>query len=194
MSAFPLKLLTPNAGAGSPAYTCLVDYFFNTAAPLDPEDACGSTASLSGSTGLSDLCESRTLTVGLYEPGTTALVQEQTASIDANEGFSLDGITAGAYDVLVKVDYYLAKKITDVVFTAGAESPLDLSGLIGGDGNNDNVVSIIDFSILSNTFEKQEGDAGYDGRADFNCDGAISIVDFSILSAGFESVGDEAGY
>jgi hypothetical protein len=50
-----------------------------------------------------------------------------------------------------------------------------------GDANDDNFITIIDFSILAATFGVCEGSGGYDARADFNGDGCIAILDFSLL-------------
>jgi hypothetical protein len=54
-----------------------------------------------------------------------------------------------------------------------------------GDANNDNCVSVLDFTILKNTFGKTVGDPGYDPRADFNNDNAVSVADFNLEKSNF---------
>ena len=54
-----------------------------------------------------------------------------------------------------------------------------------GDADGDGLVNFTDFQILSNTFGKLQGQAGYDARADFNPDNAINFSDFQILSNNF---------
>ena len=46
--------------------------------------------------------------------------------------------------------------------------------------NDDNVVNVIDFNILRNTFGKAIGDPNYDDRADFNGDNRITVVDVNL--------------
>ena len=67
---------------------------------------------------------------------------------------------------------------------------LDFGTLRAGDANNDNKVTIVDFSILATTFGKSAGDVGYDDRADSNGDGKVTIVDFSLLASNFGTNGD----
>lgn len=54
-----------------------------------------------------------------------------------------------------------------------------------GDVNRDNLVNILDFQLLSNSFGKSSGQAGYNANADFNGDSRIDILDFQVLSNNF---------
>ena len=62
-----------------------------------------------------------------------------------------------------------------------------------GDVNNDDVVDLLDFSVLRTTFGRCAGDTGYDGRADLNGDGCIDLLDFSLLRTSFGQFGPQPG-
>ena len=67
---------------------------------------------------------------------------------------------------------------------------VDFGLLREGDANDDNFVTLIDFSLLSGAFATCQGDARYDARTDFNADGCVTILDFSLLSSNFGQAGD----
>lgn len=66
---------------------------------------------------------------------------------------------------------------------------IDFGLLYEGDANHDNLISILDFSILSATFGKSQG--GYDEGADLNGDGCITPLDFSQLASNFGQSGEK---
>ena len=78
------------------------------------------------------------------------------------------------------------------MFSAGAATSQSFGTLLAGDVNNDNAVTIIDFSILRASFGLAQGDAGFDPRADLNGNGAVDILDFSLLRANFGLAGPVA--
>ncbi len=61
-------------------------------------------------------------------------------------------------------------------------------GAIPGDANGDGRVDILDFQLLSNSFGKDPGQTGYDGRCDFNSSNTVDILDFQLLSNNFGQV------
>jgi large repetitive protein len=75
-----------------------------------------------------------------------------------------------------------------VTLVAG-DNPVDFGTLREGDANDDNCVTLPDFSVLVTTFAKCTGDAGFDARADFNGDGCVTLVDFSLLVTNFGQCG-----
>jgi hypothetical protein len=77
-----------------------------------------------------------------------------------------------------------------VTLVAGSNSHA-FGTLLEGDANDDNHVSLSDFSILSAAFNTRQGDAGYNAAADFNNDGVIDLLDFSLLSANYNQVGEQ---
>jgi len=46
-------------------------------------------------------------------------------------------------------------------------------------------VNLLDYSILFASFGKQQGDPGYDSRADLTGDNKVNLLDYSILFANF---------
>ena len=60
-----------------------------------------------------------------------------------------------------------------------------------GDANSDNVVDVLDFTILKGTFGKTEGNPGYDPRADFTGDNIVEVTDFNLLKGNFGQAGAE---
>jgi len=80
---------------------------------------------------------------------------------------------------------------TLVVTFTNTQSSVDFGALRGGDANDDNYVTVLDFSILRTTFGKCQAEPGYDSRPDFNGDGCVTIVDFSIMRQNFGKGGDE---
>ena len=69
---------------------------------------------------------------------------------------------------------------------------VDFGRLREGDANNDNFVTLEDFSILVTSFGKGESDPEFDERADFNTDHFVSLLDFSLLISNFGQAGDTA--
>ena len=130
------------------------------------------------------------LSVSLTVPGDEEASHQFEVMTDENGHFNLMGIEPGTYEVRVKKSTTLQNLLT-VDLQAGNNS-LDMGTLREGDANNDNVVTILDFSMLASTFGKCEGDDGYDEQADFNGDGCVTILDFSLLASNFGQVGDMA--
>jgi hypothetical protein len=59
-----------------------------------------------------------------------------------------------------------------------------------GDANDDNCVTVLDFSILESTFGTCAGNPTYDARADFDGNDCVTLVDFSLLATDFGICGD----
>jgi hypothetical protein len=99
--------------------------------------------------------------------------------------FTLDtgAMPYGAYQWRVKGPKFLAN-VGNVMLNGNAVS-VEMGTLIAGDANNDNIISVTDFTILKTTFGKSPGDPGYDDRADFTGDSIVNIADFSLLKANF---------
>jgi hypothetical protein len=60
---------------------------------------------------------------------------------------------------------------------------------LNGDCDGDNSVTIFDYIILSDSFDKSTGDSGFDARSDLDGDGTVSIFDYTYLSDNFERSG-----
>ncbi len=98
-----------------------------------------------------------------------------------------DPLDTGTYKVEIIFPKYLIRVVEVVI---NGDLQIDFGELRAGDANNDNVVALLDFSILASTYNKQEGDTGYNGAADFNNDGAVGLLDFSLLASNFNTSGD----
>ncbi|MBK8026890.1 MAG: hypothetical protein IPK19_37265 [Chloroflexi bacterium] len=103
-------------------------------------------------------------------------------------GATPDGLPPASYQFWVKHDHTLAALITAP--TTPGNHIIDFGLLREGDANNDNVVSITDFSILASSFGASEGGATYDARADFDNNQTVNISDFSLLATNFGQAGE----
>lgn len=131
-----------------------------------------------------------TLTIKLYTPNmNTQIGSDFMATADANGDFTLPGLPAGTFDIYIKKDNYLQKILEDVTLPSGGNASEAFGQLLTGDANNDNFVTLADFSVLLNTFNILNGNPGFDARADFNGDGSVSLADFSLLLNNFNSAG-----
>ena len=62
--------------------------------------------------------------------------------------------------------------------------------LLEGDANNDNHIEIRDISLLAAAYGKQQGEPGFDPRADFNEDGEANAQDLELLQPNLRRRGD----
>jgi hypothetical protein len=131
------------------------------------------------------------LTVQFFTPGNTTAAYTYSVTTDntGNTNMSLTGLVPGNYDVRVKNIRSLARKVNNVAIVSGANPLLNMGLLREGDTNNDNVVNLTDFSLLSATFGKCTGALGFDDRADYNRDTCVTIADFSLLSSNYGVTG-----
>ncbi|MBK8027731.1 MAG: hypothetical protein IPK19_41710 [Chloroflexi bacterium] len=118
---------------------------------------------------------------------TNVLVLDTTLTTDTSGHVTITGLANGTYRVWAKHSTGLAV-VQDIVVTGGSQT-LNLSVLREGDANNNNSVTIGDFSILASSFGSVSGGAGFDARADFNGDSAVTVGDFSLLASNFGLVG-----
>jgi parallel beta-helix repeat protein len=110
-----------------------------------------------------------------------------TTTTDQNGQFQVGSVDPLNYEMRVKGTHTL-QKLVSVSLTPGGNL-VNVGTLLEGDANDDNCVTILDFSKLAGTFGKCEGDSGFDSQADFNQDGCVTILDFSLLAANFGQCG-----
>lgn len=123
------------------------------------------------------------LTVTLHTPGNPTPLYTYNPTTDQSGNFTITDIPPGSYDVRVKNRHTLqnvSRSDCPVTLVAGANA-VNMGTLWEGDANDDNRVNSSDFIILRNTYLKQQGDPGYDGRADFNEDQRVNSSDFILL-------------
>ncbi len=121
------------------------------------------------------------LTLQFYKPGETTPVATFNVTSDANGEFVIEPLDAGNYVVTVKNSRTLQAAIA-VTIRLSETTTANFGTLPQGDINNDNEVSMLDFSLLAEAFHTDEGNTRYNSQADFNADRLISILDFSFLS------------
>lgn len=92
-------------------------------------------------------------------------------------------------DIKVKNGHTLRNTKSGVTIVPGG-NVLAFGTLREGDASNDNFVSLVDFSILATSYDKSNGDPGFDPRADFNENDRIEIADFSLLATNYDTSGD----
>ena len=124
-----------------------------------------------------------------FRPVGGGVVITKTASVLPSGLFHFDGIPAGAYNLRVKADKYLAVSVPVDASNGGVSGVT--ATLAAGDANNDNHCDVVDFGILINAYGSgiNAPNSGYDFRADFNADGFVDALDFGLLVNSYGSVG-----
>ncbi|MBS1704565.1 MAG: hypothetical protein JST40_01720 [Armatimonadetes bacterium] len=122
-----------------------------------------------------------------------------TATLDAAGNFTIpSGGFVGNYQVFVKGSHWLRRASAPVNIGPGGVSGLTFD-LINGDIDNDNMVTVFDYVVLSEYFDRTSDDADWNAigangsapkDADLDGDGAITIFDYVILSDNFDMFGD----
>jgi hypothetical protein len=110
-----------------------------------------------------------------------------TMTTDQNGEFEVGPVEPLCYNMLVKGTHMLQNMV--FVCLMPGDNIVNVGVLLEGDANDDNCVTILDFSILASTFGLEIYDPGFDPRADFNQDGFVTILDFSLLAANFGQCG-----
>lgn len=98
------------------------------------------------------------------------------------------GVLAGVYDVFVRTDTFLWKKLPGV--SLGAIPVVRNLTLVNGDVSPDNEVNANDFSVMSNSWDTPFWMPGHTPTADLNGDDEVGAADFSILASTYDSDGD----
>ena len=131
------------------------------------------------------------ITVTLCTGSLVAYTFETTT--DNSGEFSIS-VPPGTFDVLVKNDHSLAQLVLNVTIPEnGSTDLIHFDPPPEGDADNDNSVLSTDFFILRNTYNKQCGDDGYDGRADFDENCMVLSSDFVLLRAHYNESGSTCG-
>jgi hypothetical protein len=114
-------------------------------------------------------------------------------STDQSGHFSV-AVPGGTHDFLIKNSHTMANYVAGItVPTGGSTGLISFGTLHEGDADDDNLVISWDFFILKATYNKAEGDPGYDDRADFSEDQAVTSADFFLMRTHYNQAGDECG-
>lgn len=127
--------------------------------------------------------------------GTT--VEQHTVNVNAAWEYSLQTTLTGSYTVWIKGKHWLANQAEGVVIGMAGASNVDLT-LTNGDIDGDNSVTLLDYDIFSEYFDRSSGDSdwtttGSNGfapiEADLDGDEAVTLIDYDIFSASFDLAG-----
>ena len=182
VSVVPLAPI--NTPTGTPTATAT-----STATPT-PTATTGALATLNGSVTLQGLAIGTdsyqvTVDVRLSQGGG---ISTRQATTDANGNFSVTGLSPGTYDVEVKEARRIGRIARGLTLVAGNNSKA-FGDLLAGDTNNDDSVTLVDYSRMRASYGKCAGDSGYQAGADSNGDGCIALQDYSRLRANYGVTG-----
>jgi len=182
----------PNGATGSPAVGW--DFVTGWGAPnFDGWYTAISSRPVSGTVTLQNYNPSPagvSVTVQLYQAGTSTLVDTKTTTLDSGGNFTATSqAPVGNYDVYVKAPHWLRKKVTNKTFGASGVSGLSFS-LINGDINGDNTISLADFGQLKAAYGSVPGNSNWNANADLDGNGSVGLSDFGILKAHYGMGGD----
>jgi hypothetical protein len=113
----------------------------------------------------------------------------QTVTLGSDGSYSLANVPNGTYTAAIKGAKWLQTDVQNVVVNGANVTGVNAT-LLPGDANGDNVVNLLDFSILASAFGSAVGDPAWNAAADFNCDGVVNLTDFGLLAEDFGLAGD----
>lgn len=133
------------------------------------------------------------LTVKFFTPGADVLNDTPTYEFNLTTTKSgnsavceATGVASGTYDITAISEHTLVNAKRGVVISAPNTS-VDLGTLLEGNAEQDNIVNLDDYAILSMCWRTSEGQAGYDTRTDFDRNELINMADLSLLAANWLS-------
>ena len=162
----------------------------NKSATLNLIAANANLAQISGKVTLqSRTNQSAPIVFELRNPGQTTPIKTYTITTDSQGNFNLINVAPGTYDLTAKGSNFLRAKQTNIAVSTGQVTPNINFSLLGGDADNNNVVSMMDLAILQAAYGTKPGDAKWNARADFNGNNQIDMTDLSILRANYGKSG-----
>ena len=146
-------------------------------------------ASLDGNVSWNGACGEREIKINVFNQDFPSLNAVFYTTMDVNGNFSSPEFPSGSYNLLIKVQGYLARLYPNTEIVSGTNS-LDVNSLIPGDLNGDNFVNLLDISVINAAFGSTAGDSNYNPIADLNCDGLVNVLDVSVLNTSFGLAGE----
>jgi len=131
------------------------------------------------------------LIVKFFTPGANVLNGTPTYEFNLTTARSTAGSTAvceamgvapGSYDVTARSESTLMNVKRSVVISAPNTS-VDLGTLLEGNANQDNIIDLDDYAILSTCWLASKAQACFDLRTDFDRNGLIDAADLCLLAA-----------
>ncbi len=177
-----------DAVAGETYYIALSGYSLAESGEFGLSLTCLGSATVEGSLVWDAACGEKTMNVDFYTQGTDEISSSYTTTVSTDGAFYIPNVDVGSFDVVIKVDGYLAVLSENFEVSEGPNF-IPLPEMTAGDINGDNAVNILDVSFLNAAFGTTTEAANYNPDADINCDGAINIQDVSTINAGFGQTG-----
>ncbi len=143
----------------------------------------------------------RWATVEIRDTASGTVLDTQTVAVKPDGTYQIvdpKPSTGGNYQLYISSRPWLRKRVA-ANSTGGVSLNNINATLMNGDIDGDNAVTVFDYSVLSDYFDRQNTDAdwttvGVDGfapqDADLDRDGAVTVFDYSILSTNFDKNGD----
>lgn len=135
------------------------------------------------------------LTVKFFAPGADVLNDTPTYEFNLTTTKSATGSAAvceaagvapDIYDITALSEHTLMNVKRNVVISEPNTS-VDLGTLLEGNANQDNIVNLDDYAILSMCWLASQGQVEYDAMTDFDRNGLINIADLCLLAANWLS-------
>lgn len=135
--------------------------------------------------------------VDFLDPGGRAVSSVNAEVLQPGNYFAVEAPDLGHYIVSIKVGHWLRQNIGPVDL-AGDLAPLSFS-LTNGDIDGDNAVTLLDYDIFSQHFDKDRNSPDwYDSgtgelpasAADLDGDEYIGLLDYDVFSESFDKIGD----
>ena len=130
------------------------------------------------------------LTIKFFSPGADVMTGTPLAQFDlttiksGSTAVCQCSVAPGTYDVTAVSEHTLINVKRDVIIFSPSTA-VNMGTLREGNANDDSIINISDFGILSVAYMKTEGEPGYDARADFDRNGIINISDFGLLAVNY---------
>lgn len=135
--------------------------------------------------------KARAVELDVFEPGSVTPMVSVSAQVGSDGNFTVAPVLPdGTYDLAMKTGHWLRKRLNGLVFSDGNTISPKSWSLVNGDANEDNVVNVLDYSRLSDSYNLSVGEPGFDSNCDFNGDESVDLLDYFILSDSYNRVGD----
>ena len=147
---------------------------------------------VSGTVTLQDYSGNKTIpviTIELRNRTNSTILESFSTHLNSGGAFSVDTLLVGTFDVYVRGNHWLCKKLSSVIVGDQGVSGLTAS-LVNGDVNGDNAINLFDWNIFSYAWRSTPSSTNWRPNADFNGDNVVNVLDWNILSKNWRKLGD----